>query len=705
MSDSSQDVVEKVSAPRGPDGKDRLADSVGTSSTAGVDDQHTDGSPGESSIDENPTEIGGCKTAITEAAADASGHALPLSGSGSFHSNITKRTVLCDDIIVDNVLAQLDIEDIARLRQVSQQFLACSAEAAVWKRRFERAKHFLPPVPPTARYSFEKLSAVEAERLLVRCSSLSKQWDTEEPRYLNEWQFDAYRRVIDMVLLPGGQYIVASVTDRAWKRFAVQIFTADFRYSMASPIAQMSVPTKAFELRAKYMTFRGKPGIVVTYIRRDYRHSCFRDRFDINRLPVDLQPAANDRRLKYECVVAHVPLEAVELLGDVTAPQDRREFKILAKQQGRPFHILTEIKSRARLSNPAIDDDIDGTPLIAVLKHTDAIADRILYKNLDGGPGTTLLCTPNPNLPDMPHSIMTFCIIPIQKQFLVIRRAGNNIDRDEEPADAAGDPPQDQLAPYYWAEFWDIVNEAGRAPITREPAARSRIYVSEGNYWLKVWLSDHGLGPALAHDRSLRPQLLGPGGRPKLKPITAFVKAKDCGGIAYSSLFPAGHPLALWPLEDPPPEPNAYRYVFTEGFLQFNPEEMGDNDGLLEEEAVGLLPGTARPLLYTTPPTSRPDHFDILRLTEIWDRALVNALDIDVASRLVEAVTQDEEQDGAPSIDAEKLAEVRDVEMGRASLKGISAIAWDDTIGRLCVAYTRNTRIAVFDFAAAPLRV
>ena len=31
---------------------------------------------------------------------------------------VPKRTILCNDLIVDNILSQLNIEDIAKLRQV-----------------------------------------------------------------------------------------------------------------------------------------------------------------------------------------------------------------------------------------------------------------------------------------------------------------------------------------------------------------------------------------------------------------------------------------------------------------------------------------------------------------------------------------------------------------------------------------------------------
>ncbi|KAI9069749.1 hypothetical protein FKP32DRAFT_1671118 [Trametes sanguinea] len=66
--------------------------------------------------------------------------------------------------------------------------------------------------------------------------------------------------MVDMVLLPGkgvgGQYIVASVPDQFWWRFLIRVFISDFEYSMASHIAQMGLPTKALEQRAKHSVYK-----------------------------------------------------------------------------------------------------------------------------------------------------------------------------------------------------------------------------------------------------------------------------------------------------------------------------------------------------------------------------------------------------------------------------------------------------------------
>ena len=81
-----------------------------------------------------------------------------------------------------------------------------------------------------------------------------------------------------MALLPGGQYMVASVTDRSRTRFSIEVFTSDFGYSMGIPIARVDTRTKAYHLRVKYMAVDGVQGITIAYVRRDYRRERYADR-------------------------------------------------------------------------------------------------------------------------------------------------------------------------------------------------------------------------------------------------------------------------------------------------------------------------------------------------------------------------------------------------------------------------------------------
>ncbi|KAI0352198.1 hypothetical protein OH77DRAFT_1592241 [Trametes cingulata] len=618
---------------------------------------------------------------------------------------VRKTRVLTDDIMIDCIMRQLDVEDIAKLRQVCEQFYECSTQAAVWKRRFERAKYRLPPLPPTERYSFAKLNAVEAERLLTRISSLARRWDEEAPRYCKRWNFNAWSQVTEMVLLPGGQYMVASVADRSWQRFSIQVFTADFQYAQAAPIARLDIETKAFDLRAKYMTIHGVPGIVIAWVRRRYGNPKYgdTDRFKLNELPVDFEPhlSRHGKKLKYECTVAHIALTSLELLGDGTIPQNGPRFLQAAREQGKPFQFLAEIISRSRLSSPAIDDDVGGVPLVAVLKHPEGVADRIVYKNLNGGPGFTLSATPHPDYQALTHAILAFSIIPIQKQFLVVRRAGDNI----EPGDL-DDDTDEHTGPYYFAEFWDIVDDVEpTALLTRIPAERCDAYDCEGNYWQKVWISDHGLGPALAHDRSLRAELLG-GERPPLRPINILVQAKLFMGVGTCAIVPAGDPRMAGRLEMTDPGRPMYRYAFREELFQFDPWALGDEEELLPRYEPRVLPGQTRPLWYLVSRRgARTHHFNINRLMCLWERLLMHTVVRDIPAAAPGQAQPDEDAD-MPAVDdsIELDGSVRLLDIDRADLRGVSAIAWDDTIGRLCVAYAKSTRIAVFDFAAAPLR-
>ncbi|KAI1792042.1 hypothetical protein LXA43DRAFT_1009034, partial [Ganoderma leucocontextum] len=141
--------------------------------------------------------------------------------------------------------------------------------------------HQLPPVPPTERYSLAYLSHIEIERLLTRSVSLPTQWDHDQPKCMRRWEIDAQpeRKVLEMALLPGGQYLVASVKDRNPTRHSIEVFASDFQYSVGFPFARFTTPTKAFHLRAKYLTIHGQPGIATAYIRRDYRRDKFKDQF------------------------------------------------------------------------------------------------------------------------------------------------------------------------------------------------------------------------------------------------------------------------------------------------------------------------------------------------------------------------------------------------------------------------------------------
>jgi hypothetical protein len=72
------------------------------------------------------------------------------------------------------------------------------------------------------------------------------------------------------VLLPGSQYLVASVSDSTRQDWFLMIYALDNRYNVI-PITRVPTITKAYNLQAKYLTINGVHGITISYVRRDWR--------------------------------------------------------------------------------------------------------------------------------------------------------------------------------------------------------------------------------------------------------------------------------------------------------------------------------------------------------------------------------------------------------------------------------------------------
>ena len=133
----------------------------------------------------------------------------------------------------------------------------------------------------------------------------------------------------------------------------------------------------------------------------------FSQRFDINAIPPEANPHTS--MIKYECSVLHIPLKSLELYCDEAYTGSSRRYMSIAMQEPHPFHLLTEIVSRSRISNLIMDEDVDGTPYIAVLKNPD----RILFKNLNGGLGCTITCQSHPDFLDLVSSYVHVYEIPL----------------------------------------------------------------------------------------------------------------------------------------------------------------------------------------------------------------------------------------------------------------------------------------------------
>ena len=316
--------------------------------------------------------------------------------------------------------------------------------------------------------------------------------------------------------------------------------------------------------------------------------------------------------------------------------------------------------------------------------------------------------------PSQRHAILAFTILPAQNQFLVVRRAGTN--HPPPTHDPATDPPHP--GPFYFAELYPFVY-ASDTSATLIAASRSAPLDAAGNFWKKVWISEPDRGPS-ARDPTVRAHVARRmGAPPPPPPVIIFVQAEKTYGIVYEALFPSAVPAAAGSGLGEAAAAVAYEYALAQDVPLLCPETLPEGvDALADVYEHHVLPGSVRPLICTVPRDGGSGcgrAFEIRMLGGVWDERLVgkdwkvesgagtegavgmggdvvgDAADIqaDVAGGSGGEDVGQETDAGAPrvfSISPEDLADV-------------SAVAWDETIGRLCVGYAKDTRIAVFDFA------
>ena len=106
----------------------------------------------------------------------------------------------------------------------------------------------------------------------MRAHSLDRLWklDSVEPNLYKRWTFNSDCRIAEMVVLPGGRYLVASVSDAAMLKWQVKVFVMDDR-NRALAVMSLDTKTKAYNLQAKYLTVKGVRSLVIAYVRRDWR--------------------------------------------------------------------------------------------------------------------------------------------------------------------------------------------------------------------------------------------------------------------------------------------------------------------------------------------------------------------------------------------------------------------------------------------------
>ncbi|EMD31126.1 hypothetical protein CERSUDRAFT_60469 [Gelatoporia subvermispora B] len=569
---------------------------------------------------------------------------------------------LPSDVLVDLVGQHLDVSDLQNLWQacVNQYFYQLTRHSIIWRQLLRKARLVLPPLAPTLRNFLEHLNGFELERLLMRAYSVDKIWNCEDLKPYHHWNFFVHTHVLSMVVLPGGQYLVASVTDDDRHHYGIMVYAMDHPVGGCIALAKAETSTKAYHLQAKYLSVQGKPGIAIAYVRRDFRHAVDRMRgINISLYGEDVTDP--EVPLKYECQVLHISLSVLETLADTRIVPGSEEYICHAQRQGRAFKTLARIRTRSVLGAPALDE-LFGEPYIAVLK----LPGSIVFQSLNGGPASALHCNNTPPYPDVQHTIMAVRPLPCQQQVLVVREIGNPHEGE------------------YVVELFDILrNHSDENEEYSRDAAQTHWHDHEYYGTLSnVQISDHGI-PTM-EDSSVHAQLREHLEFPPAHPITIWAqryeKLEDTRygmhpyaykGFMRIILTPKRHELCL-----PSGTMVTYSYSLDESIREVAMERVS------AEYVPRILPGTYRSLIYFTPDDDRRAAPAICKIGRLCDPQLF-------AGQAGEA-----DEESAYALQVEYPPEI--------DTSSVAALAWDQGIGRLCVAPSNSTAVHVLDFARAP---
>ncbi|GBE77179.1 hypothetical protein SCP_0100510 [Sparassis crispa] len=456
-----------------------------------------------------------------------------------------------------------------------------------------------------------------------------------------------------MVLLPGARYLVASVTDDAGLNYAVVVFSVDRTSLGAVPLAKTLTLTKAYNLRAKYMTVHGESGIVVAFDREMRGNESWKC-FDASKR--DTNGGAKPKSpFKYECVLLHVSLSSLEALIRARVVPGSREYLLYASTRPRPFQNLATVMSRKPIGAPSLGE-IFGSPYVAVSED----CSNIVFKNLDGGNASVLTCVPTVLGSDEAHSIEAIHLVSERNQVLVVRKI--KIERG---------------SPALAIEYFDVLSEPGG------PRAHTDSIYLYCKDVASVKISDNDSYARNGLSQSILST-----------PISVFIRTTDEGSLAYLRIFPQRkeHGLAAAPTS--PSFDLARRPSFS---TEVYPLQDGAQLQQLswEDEHVGVLPASCRPVVYLIDKNDPDASPHILRYMRLRD--------FDPESTSKQAAHDGGDLEDNSGETARMMTTQLVIPAKVANLASVSALAWDETTGRLCIADARTGMVQVLDFAALPL--
>ncbi|KAG6811268.1 hypothetical protein H0H92_008261 [Tricholoma furcatifolium] len=522
----------------------------------------------------------------------------------------------------------------------------------------------LPPPRPTVNFR-DKETEHEYEQLVTSAISVEENFRRRYPKEIdrNCIVTDPYQ-VLDMVLLPGGKYLVTSIRDKY--RFYIAVYHLDHRDG-AEMLTRLPTTAKAYNLQAKYMKYKGKSVVMIAYVCRTFKAGT-----PANEDPSELShkyPVDPYFPVMHDVVCARIDLQTLDDFAGMHRECDDPIFvkrKLWAQKIGGPF-TQTFVK-RVKLPVNIISlYERKGVPYFSVAQvneQQDTLAsdDTIIMVNLETLAEKVLTCglfgytTPGPSVAKA--AVKGVRHLPLQDSVLILRHVviENTLSNEI-------------LQSFHSLEVMDIPNPESDSGFVRGQAPDTYSLGSKKVVGLRI--SDYTMPSTNGHDTDVK---LRTDSQP-LPPISVFVETADPGGIIHHFMWPAPRRRDIDPIPYSGPQDFYYSIEF------ITDQTVHQTPGL----RTFIIPGVWRGIVYSIDENDRRDAPSLRKLrrylnpefTKSYPVARVNR-NSDVQKRALRNVSNNAFGDF--------LIWDLDNDFVRYREEGLAAIAFDETVGRLCIA-------------------
>ncbi|KAJ8075184.1 hypothetical protein PM082_019512 [Marasmius tenuissimus] len=567
------------------------------------------------------------------------------------------------ELIVE-ILSYLSIEDIMRVRRTNRAFWFITHDPIIWRRFLERLNLPIPPTRPNFRYSLEETD-FEVEQLVTRAICADDNWRRPTPKMLHKSVASTFQQVLEMKILPGGRFLIASVKDVESFRFWVCVYCLDHPKGLEHALlARKAVETKPYGLGARFHTDpRGvMQSVMVMYCLRRPADGNFRGLDPAGwTTEIDSNPPYP---LEYGCFVIECPLPGLEFLSDPRVDTNSDDFIQLMGMINPPF-------GREYIWRMVEDKPFDDASLFdinGVCYAVTASRGKVTIVNLMLRSSTTFLLARDGHFPNYKHHIRALRVLPQQNRILVFRTIALVGQLPRETHDVQSievfEIPEDDDETYQLeSNTYDY----------RIVQAVDRVYIENKNV-SSVHISDY---PTIPRSLDL-PQLYEGHDNAPLTPISIYVRTSAPLGIVHYEVFPIRDPVT-----------NEWDYVLDSVI----PQTVHISDPV----ETRIIPGTTRSLIYTVPPNDRTGHPKLLSLRRYFNpRYAPDDYKPFALKDHLEVPVLDKERYPKPKLLYSSF-DVCDPTFHGVAEKGLSAITWDEGTGRVCVASQEDMKIVILD--------